>query len=130
MLWITLGLMLLVAALVVAWPLYREEQRFTVRSALAIVTVLALSAGIYAEIGRPDASVIVDEASSVDDMVESLARRLETDADDLNGWKMLARSYAQLKRYSEATSAYQRAAELEGYTNGQTLVDFGEVASG
>ncbi len=127
MLWITFGIMLLAAALVVAWPLYREERRLTGRSAIAIVSVLALSAGIYSEIGRPDASVVVGEENSVDEMVESLARRLETDMDDVKGWKMLARSYAQLKRYAEATSAYQHVAELENYTDGQTLVDFGEA---
>jgi len=127
MLWIAFGIMLLVAALVVAWPLYREEQRLTGRTALAIVSVLALSAGIYSEIGRPDAQVVVNETNSVDEMVESLARRLVTDTDDVDGWKMLARSYAQLRRYAEASSAYQRVAELENYTDGQTLVDFGEA---
>ena len=125
MLWIAFGIMLLVAALVVAWPLYREEQRLTGRSALTIVSVLALSAGIYSEIGRPDAQVGADEAGSISAMVESLARRLEGDTGDVKGWKMLGRSYAQLKRYSEAASAFQQAAELEGYTDGQTLVDFG-----
>ncbi len=127
MLWAVFGLMMLVAALVVAWPLYRQERRLTVRSALAIVAVIAISAAIYSQIGQPDARAVIAENNSVDEMVESLARRLESDPDDLSGWKMLARSYGQLKRYPETIAAYERAVELEQYKDAQTLVDLGEA---
>jgi len=35
-------------------------------------------------------------------MVENLAARLEDDPSDLNGWRMLARSYSVLGRSSDA----------------------------
>jgi len=119
--------MLLVAALVVAWPLIRQERRLTLRSALAIVIVIAVSAAMYSQTGQPGAETAVAETISVDEMVDSLARRLETEQDDLKGWKMLARSYSQLKRYPQAIAAYERAVELEKYRDGQTLVDLGEA---
>ncbi len=126
MLWIVFGCMLLAAVLIVAWPQYREEHRLTVRSALAIVSVLVVSVAIYAQIGKPYTQQAVVDQQSVDKMVETLAQRLESEPDDLDGWKMLARSYGQLKRYPEATAAYEKAAELESYSNGQTLADLGE----
>ena len=127
MLWFIIALMLLVAVLVVAWPQFREEKKFSVRSALAITCVLALSVGLYFQIGQPGIQSAVDPMSSIEDMVDSLAQRLETDIDDVSGWKMLGRSYVELNRYPEAIAAYERAAELESYSNGQTLVNLGET---
>ena len=126
MLWFIFGCMLLAAVMVVTWPQYLEEHRLSARSALAIVGILAVSVAIYSQIGEPGAHIATVEDSSVDEMVVALALRLESEPDDLQGWKMLARSYGQLKRYPEAIVAFEQAAELESYGNGQTLVDLGE----
>jgi len=126
MLWIVFGCMLLAAVMIVAWPQYREERQLTVRSALAIVSVLVVSAVIYAQIGKPYTEQAVANNQNVDEMITTLAQRLQSEPDDLDGWKMLARSYGQIKRYPEAIAAYQKAAELESYSNGQTLVDLAE----
>jgi len=45
----------------------------------------------------------------VNTMVQRLADRLKDHPEDLDGWLMLARSYAVLGRYAEADAAYQRA---------------------
>jgi len=128
MLWVVFGLMLLAAALIVAWPMFRHDNRLTLRTALTIVVVLAISAGLYSRIGSPDAREVQSEMASIEDMVESLAARLRNDPNDLRGWKMLGRSYSVLQRYSEAADAYQRAVDLENGTDGQTLVDLGEAS--
>jgi cytochrome c-type biogenesis protein CcmH len=44
--------------------------------------------------------------------VESLAKRLEQNPNDAQGWLMLARSYTSMERFSEAATAYARAAAL------------------
>ena len=44
--------------------------------------------------------------------VEKLAKRLEQNPNDAQGWTMLGRSYMILERYSEAASAYARATTL------------------
>lgn len=126
MLWIVFGCMLLAAVLIVAWPQYREEHRLSLRSAVAIVSVLMVSAAIYTQIGQPGAQQAAGGEQGVEEMVTALAQRLEAEPDDLDGWKMLARSYGQLNRYPEAIAAYEKAAELESYSNGQTLADLGE----
>ena len=127
MLWFIIALMLLVAVLAVAWPQFREEKEFSLRSALAITCVLAFSIGLYSQIGQPGVQSAVGPVSNIEDMVDSLAQRLKTDAEDVDGWVMLGRSYVELNRYPEAIAAYERAAELESYRNGLTLVNLGET---
>ncbi len=48
MLWVVFGFMLLAAALSIAWPLYREEQKLTGRSVIAMVALLG---GLFAASG-------------------------------------------------------------------------------
>lgn len=49
---------------------------------------------------------------SVGNLVGGLRDRLQRDADDADGWLLLARSYHFLGRYDEAVSAYDRARAL------------------
>jgi cytochrome c-type biogenesis protein CcmH len=44
--------------------------------------------------------------------VEALERRLEANPDDLEGWKMLGRSFMSLNRPREAVGAWSRAAQI------------------
>ena len=128
MLFAFLGTMLLAALLAIAWPLYRQEKRVSANSAAAIVVVVVLSVSLYRVIGSPAArSATPDDLPSVDEMVTSLAARLAENPDDLRGWKLLARSYVQLRDFDGAVAAYERAVEIEGGQDGQTLADLGEV---
>jgi cytochrome c-type biogenesis protein CcmH len=54
---------------------------------------------------RPDPEAIVAR-------VEALERRLEANPDDLDGWKMLGRSFMALDRPREAVGAWSRAAQI------------------
>ncbi|HEX6717492.1 MAG TPA: c-type cytochrome biogenesis protein CcmI [Pyrinomonadaceae bacterium] len=44
--------------------------------------------------------------------VAKLAKRLESNPNDAQGWTMLAKSYSSLEKYSEAANAYAKATEL------------------
>ncbi len=44
--------------------------------------------------------------------VTALAKRLQTNPSDAQGWTMLARSYSSMERFGEATGAYAKATEL------------------
>jgi cytochrome c-type biogenesis protein CcmH len=46
--------------------------------------------------------------------VAKLAKRLEESPNDVQGWTMLARSYAMLEKYGEASAAYAKATALKG----------------
>ncbi len=51
-------------------------------------------------------------AQDIENMVNTLAGRLEQDPNNPQGWAMLARSYRQMGRMPEAVRAYERAASL------------------
>jgi len=127
MIWLILGTMLLAAAIVVAWPLLQHEKRLSLQSISAVVVVLALSAGLYATIGSPQEKSAGSELASIEEMVAGLDQRLRDNPDDLAGWKMLGRTYFQLRDYDNAIQAFERAVQLEPASNGQTLVDLGEA---
>jgi cytochrome c-type biogenesis protein CcmH len=51
-------------------------------------------------------------AAMIEGMVASLAARLEAEPDDIEGWRMLARSYRQLGRDDEALAALEQVRQL------------------
>jgi cytochrome c-type biogenesis protein CcmH len=88
-----------------------------------------LSLALYLRIGNTNAfSVSPKENSSlagnpvsnsefpperIEANVASLAKRLEQNPNDVQGWIMLARSYGSLEKYSEASAAYAKATALK-----------------
>lgn len=127
MIWFILALMLLVAVAVVAWPLVRHRRGLSFHAFAAVAFVIALSAAMYYQIGTPHGKSAGSETASVEEMVAGLDQRLRENPDDVAGWKMLGRSYFQLRRYEQAVEAFEQAVELESGSNGQTLVDLGEA---
>jgi len=53
-----------------------------------------------------------DRAQMISGMVQGLAARLEENPDDLEGWTMLARSYAVMEDYVKSANAYAKAIAL------------------
>lgn len=123
--WVWMALMCVVATLFVAWPLYRKQQRLSATVAVSIAVIVAVSVGLYAYQGEPNlpSGRGAEGPPDIEAMVESLAARLQDSPDDVEGWKMLGRSYMALQEFDEAVTAYERAVELEQSQNGQTLVD-------
>src|SRR3954463_6236465 len=60
-------------------------------------------------------------------MVARLARRLEQNPDNLEGWLMLGRSYTQLQEFQLATRAFQRADRLAGGKSAEALIGQAEA---
>jgi cytochrome c-type biogenesis protein CcmH len=52
-------------------------------------------------------------AGEMTDLVAKLAARLEQEPQNIEGWKLLARSYGTLQRPADAAAAYGRAYELD-----------------
>lgn len=64
---------------------------------------------------------------SPQNMVATLARRLEKQPNDLDGWLLLGRSYAVLEQYPLAERAYERANRLAGGKNVEALLGVAET---
>ncbi len=62
-------------------------------------------------------------------MVARLARKLEKDPQDLNGWLMLGRSYTVLQQYQLAARAYERADRLADGKSADALIGEAEALS-
>jgi cytochrome c-type biogenesis protein CcmH len=125
MLWILLALMCLLGAGIAILPFARDLRRSAPVAISTLVLVIGLSAGIYALQGRPEVPSGAGSQPDVSGMVSALAERLESQPDDINGWKMLGRSHMTLGNYAAAADAYRRAVELEDSQVAQTLVDYG-----
>ena len=105
----------LAALAAVAYPLLREREGVPVawRSAalVALVTMLACAAlyPLWSNFNWQEPEPALDSPAA---MVGRLARKLEKNPDDLQGWLLLGRSYSVIQQYPLAIRAYQRADTL------------------
>ena len=132
MLWLMLGVMSFVGVVFTVWPFLRDNSRNFGVVAAAVVFVVASSAGLYAKIGSPgleNERLTHGDGPGADmlDVVDGLAQRLEDNPDDVNGWRMLGRSYMSLNNHAKAVEAFERVVELEGGQTAQGLVELGEA---
>ncbi|HEX6530770.1 MAG TPA: c-type cytochrome biogenesis protein CcmI [Burkholderiales bacterium] len=91
----------------------------------------AFALALYLVIGSPGALSPADDMHAVTvqqlgSMVERLAAKLRENPDDVDGWKLLGRSYAVLGRYPESADAYAKAA-VRAPRDAQLLADFADV---
>ena len=130
--WVVTIVMAVVASGFVAMPLLKNKRKAALVSVAIAVPLLA--AGLYLQLGSPDANTVTPQSSmppqpannaaastkktnvgSVASMVEDLANRLRDNPEDGGSWLLLARSYKHLNRIDEAVDAYERAAALGQY---------------
>jgi cytochrome c-type biogenesis protein CcmH len=101
------------------------------RTLIALSVLLPLLAvGLYAKLGNPSA---MDQAQrrdiseqDVNAMVATLAAKVESEPDNLQGWVMLARSYKAVRRPAEAERAYEKGFALVEQ-DPQLLADYADV---
>ena len=127
--WIATVMMAVVAFGFVAMPLLKANRKVTLLT--VAITVPLLAAGLYLQLGSPDARDVSQRSSlpqgsasnaaasnestnvgSVASMVEGLASRVRDNPEDGGNWLLLARSYKHLNRLDEAADAYEKAAAL------------------
>jgi len=93
------ALMLAAAAVLVVWPAYRRDRRLSVPALSILLVLLVVTPALYLQIGTPEPAPLphpdVGTARGLEATVESLAARLESNPEDLAGWKMLGRSYIE-----------------------------------
>ena len=88
-----------------------------------VVAIPFLAVGVYFATGNPGA--IDSPMQSLDTMVERLSQRLTERPEDIEGWRLLGRSYAAMGRFAESAEAIARAAKLAP-TNADILADFAD----
>lgn len=89
---------------------------------------MAQATGPTAEAAREIAAMSeADRREQIKSMVAGLARRLKDSPDDLNGWRMLARSLTVLGESEKAERAYRQLLELDG-NDADALYRLGDAA--
>lgn len=106
-------------------------------------TVIAIGIGVplaalvlYAFLGAPDAILSSSRAPQAGDasppdvqaMVAGLAKKLEREPENLQGWAMLGRSYKVLGNTREAEKAFERAGSFV-MNDAQLLADYADVTA-
>jgi cytochrome c-type biogenesis protein CcmH len=120
------------AAAAIAVPLLRRDGRAAQApwAALAVVAVLGVGASLlYVSLSNWSWSKAAAAADSPQAMVGRLARRLQHDPNDLDGWLMLGRSYMTLQQIPLAIHAYDRANEIAGGKSADALIGLAEALS-
>ncbi len=90
---------------------------------LAVVLYLGLGNPATLNPNGPQHKV---DASELNTMLEGLAKKLEKEPDNLQGWAMLARSYKAVGRNAEAERAFGRAGALLD-SDAQLLADYADA---
>jgi cytochrome c-type biogenesis protein CcmH len=124
--WIVLVALCLVALIFAVWPLWRSAHKLTPLLATVIVFTVGTAAVMYDQIGSPgvpSGRSGQDDVQGMDEAIRSLEDRLEDNPDDLNGWKMLARTHMALKNYGRAADTLEHVMQMESAQNAQTMVD-------
>jgi cytochrome c-type biogenesis protein CcmH len=67
------------------------------------------------------------DGGSMDEVVTKLQERLKASPGDLEGWRMLGRSYLVSSRFDEAVAAYEKASALTGGKNADVELDLAEA---
>ena len=124
------GVLIIAGVAVIAVPLLRRlptQLAPAPWTALAAAGVLVIgSAVLYATLTNWSwHSAPSDDSPQT--MVARLARKLESDPQDLNGWLMLGRSYTVLEQFPLALRSFERADRLAGGKNADALVGEAEA---
>jgi cytochrome c-type biogenesis protein CcmH len=126
--WIA-ALLLALSLAVLVWPLWRGPAAGPQRARLTLVLlgilVVGSSIGLYRSWSNWSWAPAATELTP-QNMVSRLARRLEREPEDLEGWLMLGNAYAELEQYPLAVRAYQRATRVSGERNVEALTGLAE----
>jgi cytochrome c-type biogenesis protein CcmH len=123
------ALLALLACALIVLPLIRRPQgtpAATVAALVSVVLVLGGSAALYATWSTWSWKATAT-GGTPEGMVGQLARRLDKNPEDLQGWLLLGRSYSQLEQYPLAVRAYQRADRLADGRNAEALTGLAEA---
>ena len=110
--WVLAGMLAAAALAFMVVPLWRFRRRSGERSVVAMLLALAtvpLAVTIYLQTTTWVPGSVESPAPDVELMIESLSLRLEQAPDNVEGWRLLGRSYLSLGRYAEAERALLQA---------------------
>jgi cytochrome c-type biogenesis protein CcmH len=120
----------ILAVLAVVWlarPLWQDRGSRGIAAVVAAVVITGAGL-LYMQWSTYDwAPTDTSAAHANEQMVGRLARRLERNPEDVEGWLMLGRSHVALGQYALAQRAYRRVDRLEDGRNAEALLGMAET---
>jgi len=112
-------------------PNYVKEQVSGWWMTLGLFTIPLVSVLIYLNLGTPPGDLVSTETpkaveQSMEQLIASAERRLETNPDDLQGWQVLAPVYLRQQNFEKAEKAFRSIIRIEGEST-ESLSALGEV---
>lgn len=109
--WFVAALLCAAAVAFLLWPLWRQRTRsgrWSIAGLATAAAIVPVAAGMYLAITtwNPQAASQADEGMR---LVRLMAERMRQTPDDVEGWRLLARSYMSLGQYELGRAAYLEA---------------------
>jgi cytochrome c-type biogenesis protein CcmH len=127
--WTVAALLCGVAILILLVPIWRHRKRggsWSLPGVAASVLIAPAAIGLYLYVSNWDAELAV-RVSRETELLEQLARHLESNPNDLEGWRLLAASNMQLGRYVEGRAAYERVWALTRQPDDELKLAYAEA---
>jgi cytochrome c-type biogenesis protein CcmH len=127
--WTVAALFCGVAILVLFVPIWRHRRRggrWSVPGLVASLLIAPFAFGLYFYVTNWDAELAA-RVNSESALLEQLARHLDGNPTDVEGWRLLAASYMQLGRYGEGRAAYERVWALTPQPNDELKLNYAEA---
>ena len=127
--WAVAALFCGVAILILFVPSWRQRSsggRWSLAGIVTSVLIAPLALALYFYISDWDPE-IAERASRETALLEQLAQHLQSNPDDLEGWRLLAASYMQVGRYVEGRAAYARVWDLTRQPDEELKLEYAEA---
>jgi cytochrome c-type biogenesis protein CcmH len=126
MLWLGFGALAVVTAVLMLRTLLRDRQERVVSGVLLIVLVTG-SLGLYARWSNWESIDPQSSGSDSETPIGRLARQLERNPDDLDGWLELGRAHLSVGQFPLAQRAFRRADRLAEGRSADALMGVAET---
>jgi cytochrome c-type biogenesis protein CcmH len=127
--WSIAALFLAIALALLLWPIWRQRRaqgRWSVSALAAALVMVGLAPVLYLAVSNWDLEE-ADHLAQQERIVAQFAERLRSAPDNVEGWKLLARSYITLGHNDAGLDAYREAWKRTPAPDNELKTDFAEA---
>ncbi|HEU4620330.1 MAG TPA: hypothetical protein VFV10_20000 [Gammaproteobacteria bacterium] len=126
--WIAASVLMAAALAFLLIPLWRQRRRtgrWSVSGVAAVLLAVPISVGLYYAVRTYQPGVLEERANEMK-LVNELAERMRQQPDDIEGWRLLGRSYLFLGLYDKARDALAEAWQRAPKPDNSLKLDYAE----
>lgn len=127
--WLAASALIAIALGFLLYPLWRERRRsgaWSLSGLVAVLVTVPIAVGLYYDVRTYDPGVASKRAAQMR-LVDELAEKMQQRPDDVEGWRLLARSYLALGVYDRALAAMTQAWQHTAKPDNSLKLDYAEA---